>query len=199
MTLNTLPRMDVVKREDKEAKLKAFISAYLETRNPQHAVEPWLLIARSAESPVVLALASLAPEIAAAGITLKTLIAHCAPALPDSVAPPTLGFASDLRVSRDVRLLDAHEQLRLDAAHAWVGDCMRREPAKRDAYECYANGCTVTADWSAKSFAHLWSRGEPTMNMVAAAAAPVAAEPSIDACVAQANQIPSTVVASTRH
>ena len=55
----------------------------------------------------------------------------------------------------DIRLLDAHEQLVLDAATAWVGDCMRRDPSRRDTYEFYSN-CPVTARHAVCSFAQMW-------------------------------------------
>lgn len=200
MTLNAKPRMDVVKREDKEEKLKAFISNYLTASGPCHSGEPWLLVARSAESPVVLALCAMAPAIKAAGYDIKALLTSVAPNVPDSTARVAIGFACELRIARDIRFLDAHEQLRIDTTTSWVGDCMRREPAKRDAYECYANGCAETADWSAKAFGRLWDRSEPVMVVedLPTASTP-AAVPEMDACVSQLAQVPSTVVASTRH
>jgi hypothetical protein len=200
MTMNAKPRMDVVKREDKEDKLKAFISGYLSATGIRENAEPWLLVARSAESPVVLALTALAPAIKGAGIEVKVLLTSVAPSVPDSTAQMAIGFACEMRVARDIRLLDAHEQLRIDAKTSWVGDCMRREPAKRDAYECYANGCAETADWSAKAFGRLWHKSEPVLVVENAPAVVVAPPvPEMDACVPPANQIPSTVVASTRH
>ncbi len=36
------------------------------------------------------------------------------------------------RVANDRRLFDAHEQLVLSAKDTWTGDCMRRDPTKRD-------------------------------------------------------------------
>ena len=199
MTSNPKPQMDVVKREEKESKLKNFISSYLAATTNTDDCQPWQLIARSAESPVILALASLAPEIKAAGLDVKTLLTHVEPGLPDSATQISLGFACEVRISRDVRLLDAHEQLRLDATTSWVGDCMRREPAKRDGYERYAAGCAVTADWTARAFERLWSRGEPVLQVAAAPVKPVSAEPELDACLPQTSPVISTILVSTRH
>lgn len=199
MTLNAKPRMNVVKREDKEEKLKAFIADFLATNIAGNGGHAWQLVARSIDSPVILALTALAPQINAAGFKVKTLLTHVEPSLADSTARHAIGFACELRISRDVRLLDAHEQLRIDHSTAWIGDCMRREPAKRDAYECYAANCTETADWSGKAFDRLWSRGEPMLRSEVVAAPLESPAPELDACVSQANQIPSTVVASTRH
>ena len=50
-----------------------------------------------------------------------------------------------------------HEQLVLGPAASWVGDCMRRDPMKRDAYECYAADCSKTAGWARTSFDRFWN------------------------------------------
>jgi hypothetical protein len=199
MTLNTKPRMDVVKREDKETKLKTFIADYLTTSSPACVSQPWLLVARSPESPVVQALLALAPAIHAAGVTVRTLFTQVAVNAPDSAALPPLGYTSEMRVLHDLRLLDAHEQLCLDSRNSWVGDCMRREPAKRDAYECYASGYAQTADWSSKAFERLWAKGEPVIVAQAEPAAGPNPASDMDACVPAANQVPATMVALTRH
>jgi hypothetical protein len=196
MTLNAKPRMDVVKREDKETKLKAFISDYLASSSSDCGSHLWLLVARSPESPVVLALSALAPDICAAGVTVQTLFTQVVVNAPDSAAFPAVAYPNEVRVIHDVRLLDAHEQLLLDPKTSWVGDSMRREPAKRDAYECYADGCAQTAGWTARAFGRLWDKGEPVIVAQAADANPT---PDMDACVPPANQVPSTMVALTRH
>ena len=203
MTLNSKPQMDVVRREDKEGKLKSFISNYLfehDVATPE--AEPWLLVARSNESPVVQALASLAAQIKSAGYCVKTVISNAAPAVADSAATVSVGFDCELRLMRDIRLLDAHEQLRIDASTSWIGDCMRREPAKRDAYECYAAGYTELAAWNAKSFDRLWERSEPVLSQATVSAVETGnPDADVDPCVAQADSssTSSTVVASTRH
>ncbi|MEQ1576200.1 MAG: hypothetical protein ABL894_00975, partial [Hyphomicrobium sp.] len=66
-----------------------------------------------------------------------------------------------LRHAPDARLLDAHEQLILGPSSVWVGDCMRRDPAKRDAYECYASDSAETAVWAKRSFDRVWVRAHP--------------------------------------
>jgi hypothetical protein len=199
MTLNAKPRMDVVKREDKEAKLKAFISDYLLASSAACVAPPWLLIARSAESPVVQALLALAPAIRAAGLTVRTLYPEVAANASDTAALSPVAYAGEVRVLRDLRLLDAHEQLYLDPRTSWVGDCMRREPAKRDAYEYYASDCTETADWCLKAFVRLWPKGEPVTVTPAEPAAEPGPVHDTETCVRPANQVPATMVALTRH
>ena len=59
------------------------------------------------------------------------------------------------------RLADAHEQLVINDAACWVGDCMRRDPSKRDAFECYAPAHPEASRTAAVSFARLWGACEP--------------------------------------
>ncbi len=204
MTLNAKPRMDVVKRENKETRLTTFIADHLANGGVHCSGSHWLLVARSAESPVVLALAHFASELAVAGIAIRIILAGLKPNAPETIENNPIGFAADVRIARDLRLLDAHEQLYLDTATSWIGDCMRREPAKRDAYECHASGCTETARWTKLSFDRLWLSSEPTMlQREPASVAPVAeTEPTVDAALASTAgdvETPSTALASTRH
>ncbi len=166
MRFNTLPTVAVVKKEEKEAKLKAFIADHIarircdgQTSMTERTM---LLIARSHESPVVRALASAVADGGASGISLKALILVPG-AASDSTWPAELAGSTEYRLLSDLRLLDAHEQLWLDDATAWVGDCMRREPSKRDAYECYAHGCTTTAQSVEAAFQRMWDKGQPTL------------------------------------
>ena len=199
MTLNAKPRMDVVKREDKETKLKAFVLNLLSARNEQATAATWCVMARSMESPVILALSALAPQIRAAGITIKLLFTQAALSIVDGVAEPVIGLAREVRYTRDIRLLDAHEQLSIDGTTSWIGDCMRREPAKRDAYECYAIGCADTANWSTKAFDRMWAFGEPLLIAKQVPTLVERATPAADEFPLPVAEVPATVVASTRH
>jgi hypothetical protein len=164
--MKSAPRMDVVKREDKEDKLKQFISAHLTavTASPGHSAT-WLLIARSSQSPVVKALNALVAEMAKAQITVRTILAVLDNGTSDMQAGATQTEATMLcptecRVARNPRLLEAHEQLVMGPATCWIGDSMRREPDKRDAYECYASDHALTAHWSTISFNRLWAASD---------------------------------------
>jgi hypothetical protein len=199
MTPNAKPRMDVVRREDKETRLKAFILNKLASPATAQADRSWCVIARSMESPVILVLSALSAELQSAGVTIKLLFTQTPPAASGSAIDPVACLAEEVRYTRDIRLLDAHEQLRLDATTCWIGDCMRREPAKRDAYECYANDCADTSNWSAKAFERLWAFGQPVFVTVAAPALEERATPAADEFPMPAAEVPATVVASTRH
>lgn len=199
MTLTATPRMDVVKREEKEAKLKNFISNYLSSVPATKVDASWLLVARSVESPVVQALTALAPSIRAAGVNVKAVLAQVTAGQPDGSAVDVMGVDCELRLARDPRLHDAHEQLLIDDQTSWLGDCMRREPAKRDAYECHAVQCAVLADWGRKSFHHLWQRSEPVVGNAVVQKDAGGADAGFEPCVSQPVPSSETMVVSTRH
>ena len=167
MSRKIAPFIDIVRLEDKETKLKAFISTVIEQDAARTASDAGdsavLLVVRSVESPVAKAVAALVQDGTITG-PVKSIIA-IVPREPgedgNDDALMTLAREHGGRILRDVRLFDAHEQLVLGNAASWVGDCMRRDPMKRDAYECYAADCGKTAGWARLSFERLWSIGEP--------------------------------------
>ena len=77
-----------------------------------------------------------------------------------------------------VRLIEAHEQLVIGPETCWIGDCMRRDPAKCDAYESFIEGCGEAAGCAAVSFERLWlasqavAVGAPRAAIAALAAPP---------------------------
>ncbi|PPC87349.1 MAG: hypothetical protein CTY39_02870, partial [Hyphomicrobium sp.] len=64
------------------------------------------------------------------------------------------------------------EQLVIGDAHVWIGDCMRRDPAKRDAFEIYHLNVTTATNNTSASFAKLWSSAKPLKRSVTRAIAP---------------------------
>jgi hypothetical protein len=215
--MKSAPRMDVVKREVKEEKLKAFISAHLATTAVSQPAT-WLLIARSSHSPVVKALNALAPEMAKAQVTVRTILALLDNGAGDTQAQTMMLCPTECRIASNPRLLEAHEQLVLSASTSWIGDSMRREPDKRDAYECYAADHATTAQWSATAFNRLWAASDAIVPRTPlAAAGPAAQHAATDQRVAAkqpadggaeappVNEVPPaadaapTVTVSTRH
>ncbi len=199
MRSNTFPRMNVVKKEDKEAKIREFITQDLLARlngAPSNCA-CYLLMALSSESPVALALASLATELAAAGISVHVVFARAGHPVKTEAAT---GFerVAVLRHAADARLLDAHEQLVLGPGTVWVGDCMRRDPAKRDAYECYALDSAETAVWAKRSFDRVWNRARPVRDGFSISAHAMVMDASAaEALVAVGGVVPA--MGATRH
>ncbi|MGE0626751.1 MAG: hypothetical protein AB7O43_02930 [Hyphomicrobiaceae bacterium] len=163
MSRKSAPQIDIVKLEDKEDKLRAFMTANLDrlaVTGPLGEPEPAILmVARSFDSPVARAVLTLSR-----GGRLTRPVKAIFAMLDDAELEARLAGMSWLfprRLGQDVRLLDAHEQLVLGPATSWIGDCMRRDPNKRDAYECYASDCARTAQWAEISFNRLWLTGAP--------------------------------------
>lgn len=109
------PTATVIKKEDKEAKLEAFIDDHIASKkqNDEAPGQAYLLIVRSHESPVVRALARIAKRTRHGEFTIKALVM-----MPGQDAntdwPAELASITSFRSVPDMRLLDAHEQL-------WLG------------------------------------------------------------------------------
>ena len=71
------------------------------------------------------------------------------------------------RMLTDLRFASAHEQLVLGQGRVWIGDCMRRDPAKRDAFEMYHDNHVSTAAHATASFSKLWDKSVSLTRIVA--------------------------------
>src|SRR6202790_4000349 len=153
---DTSSRLLEMSISEKVAKLSAFIASDIDTRTGRGlyaAGGGYLLIARSPVSPVAIAMRDHASSLARSGIRIRAVF--CEVELGQgaaTVAAAPFALPSECRIARDTRLLSAHEQLVLAPDRAWIGDSMRREPSKRDAYESFAAGCAETATNAARSF-----------------------------------------------
>jgi hypothetical protein len=160
-------RVSVTRHEEKEQKLQAFLSHHISRLRPgSDAPHPThlLLVARSLESPVIRAMASLADEIAAAGLGARVILAQVdREPLPEDWGRG-IAFTHEIRWAKHPRLIEAHEQLVLGPETCWIGDCMRRDPAKCDAYETYVEGCGEAAGCAAVSFERLWHASQPLLS-----------------------------------
>ena len=183
MRLKTPTQMRVIKKEEKEAKLSGFITEIINSANAtanENKAKLCLIVARSEASPVAQAAASLASEIMSAGYVMQVIFASAtqASAGTEDGEPQPLDAASIMssngccRLIKDQRLLDAHEQLILSDNGAWIGDSMRRDPLKIDAYECYAEGNSDVAKWATSAFERLWCASVPMQIKPLAAASP---------------------------
>jgi hypothetical protein len=169
MQIKTPPPVhSVVKREDKMEIVRTFVKAFLLMPRAASAdsVQEITLVARSAESPVARALASLGADIASRGLTVRAIFGYleCEKSpVGWSIAGPEIPFNRQLRWAKNPRLADAHEQLVLGPQTAWIGDCLRRDPSRRDAYEQYVTGDARTATTLHTSFARLWTASVPLL------------------------------------
>jgi hypothetical protein len=170
MRLRPPLRVSVTRHEEKEQKLQEFIYQHLASAqhggDASHATH-LLIIARSLESPLVKAVAGLTNEITAAGLSARMILAQVdREPLPEEWGR-AITFSHEIRWAKHPRLIEAHEQLVLGPQTCWIGDCMRRDPAKCDAYESYVEGCGEAAGCAAVSFERLWLASQPLMSQAA--------------------------------
>ncbi len=185
MSRTNAPHMDIVKLEDKEDKLKTFIAEHAvslaQASRPTIAQDEILFIARSRQSPVARAVAALV----GGGQIAQPIRAIFALKSPADTASGDDEFATRM-LAHDLRLLDAHEQLVIGSRTSWIGDCMRRDPNKRDAYECFAADCGVTAGWARTSFERLWAQSVAFADKGSSKHT----TPAVDACIAASVRSP---------
>jgi hypothetical protein len=167
MRMRTPLRVNVTRHEEKEQKLQEFLLQHVAAQHHCDASRRsthLLVVARSLESPVVRAIASLGHEIAAAGLAVRIILAHIdRDALLDEWGRG-VAFMHEIRWARHPRLIEAHEQLVIDTETCWIGDCMRRDPTKCDAYESFVEGCGEAAGCAAVSFERLWTTCQPLLS-----------------------------------
>ncbi|HWB45360.1 MAG TPA: hypothetical protein VG900_07970 [Hyphomicrobiaceae bacterium] len=160
--------MSIARLEKKAQQLRQFILHYIvstESGPPEHK-HALLAVVRSVDSPLLQALASLAGEMTQARVSLRMIVAQADPET-FSQAWRSAGaggdFQHEVRWARNPRLIEAHEQLVLGPHTCWIGDSMRRDPAKSDAYESYVEDCGEAAGCAAVSFERLWAASDPLL------------------------------------
>ena len=166
MRLNASHPILPANREEKEAKLKDFVLRDLaHRRDGSNSNQPaiYSVIARAPDSPVVRVLHALSNEIAAAGIEIQAILFEIEPNFEENIPALSLLDISeiDARVLNDARFAAAHEQLVLSPGRIWIGDCMRRDPTKRDAFEMYADNDATAFLHAESSFARVWPHVKP--------------------------------------
>src|SRR5262249_61455436 len=110
--------------------------------------------------PGVKALPGLDKAIGAAGGTVRLILAQVDDE-GQGAAGNVLSCKHAIRGARHPRLIEAHEQLVLGPSTCWIGDAMRRDPAKCDAFENYVEGCGEAAGCASVSFERLWFASAP--------------------------------------
>ncbi len=162
MRLSAFARMHVVQKEEKETRIREFIERDLALKAQEGArAEPavYRLIALSPESPAAVALSQFSAQLAELGIEIQAVFMK-RPVVAKGGDASVPGF--NTRFLADPRMLEAHEQLVLGPATVWIGDCMRRDPAKRDAFETYCDLNVPTARSARRSFERMWAMAAGT-------------------------------------
>ncbi len=169
MRLATSPSILQAGRDEKETKIKDFVAAHLTARTANEidaGTNFYSIVVRAPDSPAAKALALLAPELTAAGIIVRVLLLDTENASDEAGQKSILELANaEVRLLSDPRFLSAHEQLVLGNGRVWIGDCMRRDPSKRDAFEMFHADNAVAARHAEVSFARMWKLGKPAKRM----------------------------------
>jgi hypothetical protein len=167
MRLRPPLRVSVTRHEEKEQKLQEFLAYHLARQSQggdASRMTHLLVVARSLESPVVKAIAGLSHEIAGTGISVRMILAYADHGPQPEDWDRAVTFTHEIRWAKHPRLVEAHEQLVIDPDTCWIGDCMRRDPAKCDAYESFVEGCGEAAGCATVSFERLWQVSEPLVS-----------------------------------
>lgn len=161
MRIASPSRTVMMSRTDKEARLKDFICEAFTARREDPAREICLtLFIRNPESPVARALHAAWTEGTIEGARILLVLGETTveePAAQSLIDIPGI----DCRVLSDRRFGPAHEQLTVGHTRVWIGDCLRRDPAKRDAFEIYHGNDPTNCVFALASFEKLWARARP--------------------------------------
>jgi hypothetical protein len=157
-------RASISRHGEKEQRLRQFVLQHIGT-SPTHQL---MVVARSLESPVAKAIGGLDQMIAAAGGSVRLILAQ----LDDEAQCQTgaMSCTHEIRWAQNPRLIEAHEQLVVGPHACWIGDCMRRDPSKCDAFENFVEDCGEAAGCAAVSFERLWFVSTPLKGAKAPAA-----------------------------
>ncbi len=161
MRIASPSRPVIMSRTDKEARLKDFIGEAVASRGEGSSRDTGLtLFVRNPDSPAARALFAASSEGRADADRIRVLI--CDTNTDEPAGPSVLDIAGiECRVLADPSFGTAHEQLVIGHTHSWIGDCLRRDPTKRDAFELYHPNNTVVTVFAMASFEKLWVRGRP--------------------------------------
>ena len=170
MRIASPPLLMMATRTDKEARLKDFITEGL-ARLPEAlaAADPVTIVVRNPDSPAArAAYAALSERHVGSGV--KVIFGETNS--DDPMAASLLDIiCGEFRVLGDPRFGAAHEQL-VVGSHVWTGDCLRRDPNKRDAFEVYYSDDAAVRLYAAGSFEKLWAAARTVKPVRADAVAP---------------------------
>lgn len=170
MRIASPPLLMMATRTDKEARLKDFISEGL-ARRPEGSAstEPITIVVRNPDSPAARAAFAALSE-RDLGVGVRVIFGETN--VDDPMAASLLDIiCGEFRILGDPRFGAAHEQL-VVGTHVWTGDCLRRDPNKRDAFEVYYPDDAASRLFAAGSFEKLWAAARPVKPIRADAVAP---------------------------
>lgn len=157
MRAKTPPFKPFETKEERETALKEFIRGALDeaAAGREDAIA---VLALSPSSPVIAALLALSDELAGRRVGASIVLAGGATAAEDETWSLSFSakFIHEIRLTSNPRILDGHEQLIVGDRSLWYGDCMRRDPSKRDAFASFLPDQPATVRASRFAFGQLW-------------------------------------------
>lgn len=148
-------------KEEREANIRSFIEAAM-VGEPDGRADAIAVLAVSPESPVAKALLSISDRLADRGLGAAIVFAGGATAAKDETWSLSFSarFLHEIRLTTHPRILDAHEQIIVGSRAHWYGDCMRRDPWKRDAYASFTPDDPHATRTARANFSRLWERAQ---------------------------------------
>jgi len=164
-------------KEERENSLRAFISGSLDETATSRA-DGISLLARSPSSLVMTALMAMSDELAERRIGVALVLAGGTIAAENETWNLTFStnFVHEIRLTSNPRILDGHEQLIVGDRSIWYGDCMRRDPAKRDAFSMSLPDNREAVRAARFAFRALWERAQSIYRNAALSSVVVASQ-----------------------
>jgi hypothetical protein len=158
MRAKTPPFNPTETNEERETTIRAFIRDAIDESVSGRA-DAIAIVARSPSSPVMAALLALSDELAHSQAGAAIVLAGGATAAEDETWSLSFNasFIHEIRLTSNPRILDGHEQLIVGDRSVWFGDCMRRDPRKRDAFVSFLPDNAAVARSSRFTFQRLWA------------------------------------------
>lgn len=158
MRISSPTRPMTMIQTDKESRLKTFVAESLAGLPVTH--RSITILARNGDSPVAHVLADAMADRTLDPALVRVIL--CDTHIEDVQTPSLRDFPlSACRLLKDTRFGSAHEQLVIGPAHVWMGDCLRRDPNKRDAFELYHRADPATQRLASISFERMWVLAKP--------------------------------------
>ncbi len=126
------------------------------------------IIARSPMSTVMLAMQAAADDLRKQNVEVRVVFSDVDPekALRSAwramkMLAPDREHTDLVRWANAPAVLEAHEQMIMGDRMCWLGDAMRREPGRRDAFDIFEADALGNCSLALKSYAGMWRHAQP--------------------------------------